>query len=188
MSTAPKRKTAARTQKAAESYVRRPSQITKKMPTKRLKKRRTINLQTPRGMFPNPKKRDPTYWVIIKHDGYLSYRSDSGYTGSTPYDNLSGNTPAQKVASFIKQLGLKRGQYEIIDENESTKKNPVSGYAKKVQLEKYKHIAVEMSDNKRAWQVFALFPDSPTGAQNAIEYAKAFAKKEPKIFIRVVTK
>lgn len=53
------RKTAARTQRAAESYVRRPSQITKKAPSKRLKTRRTINLQSPRGVFPNPKKRDP---------------------------------------------------------------------------------------------------------------------------------
>ena len=52
---APKRKTAARTQKAAVGYVNRPSQITKKAPTKRLKKRRTVNLQSPRGVFPNPK-------------------------------------------------------------------------------------------------------------------------------------
>lgn len=54
---APKRKTSARTQSAAEAYVRRPSQITKKAPTPRLKKRRTINLQTPRGVFPNPIKK-----------------------------------------------------------------------------------------------------------------------------------
>ena len=51
---APKRKTSARTQSAAEAYVRRPSQTTKKAPSARLKKRRTINLQTPRGVFPNP--------------------------------------------------------------------------------------------------------------------------------------
>lgn len=54
---APKRKTAARTQKAAIGYVNRPSQITKKAPSKRLKKRRTINLQTPRGVFPKAKPR-----------------------------------------------------------------------------------------------------------------------------------
>lgn len=65
---APKRKTAARTQRAAESYVRRPSQITKKAPSKRLKKRRTVNLQSPRGVFPNPKTRSSlektSSWVI----------------------------------------------------------------------------------------------------------------------------
>lgn len=65
---APKRKTAARTQRAAEAYVRRPSQITKKAPSKRLKKRRTINLQSPRGVFPNPKTRSSlektSSWVI----------------------------------------------------------------------------------------------------------------------------
>lgn len=51
---APKRKTSARTQSAAEAYVRRPSQITKKAPSDRLKKRRMVNLQSPRGVFPNP--------------------------------------------------------------------------------------------------------------------------------------
>lgn len=115
-----KRKTAARTQKTAESYVRRPSQITKKAPTKRLKKRRTVNLQSPRGLFPNPKAR--------------------------------------------------------------------TGYERKVELELGKHIAVEMSDNKKAWTVFALFPATPDGSKNAIEYAKAYAQKEPKVFIRVVEK
>lgn len=56
-SRAPKRKTAARTQRAAVGYVNRPSQITKKAPSKRLKKRRTKNLQVPRGVFPNPSPR-----------------------------------------------------------------------------------------------------------------------------------
>src|SRR5574337_743636 len=63
-----KRNPTTRTQRAAESYVRRPSQITKKAPSKRLKKRRTINLQTPRGVFPNPKTRSSlektSRWVI----------------------------------------------------------------------------------------------------------------------------
>lgn len=61
------------------------------------------------------KKFDPTYWVITLHDGYLSYRSDSGYTGSEPFVHLSGNTPRQKAATFIKRLGIKNGQYEILN-------------------------------------------------------------------------
>lgn len=55
-----KRKTRATTQRAAESYVRRPSQITKRKPTRRLVVRRTKNLQSPRGVFPNPVKKGLT--------------------------------------------------------------------------------------------------------------------------------
>lgn len=105
---APKRKTSARTQKAAVEYVNRPSQITKKAPTKRLKKRRTINLQSPRGVFPNPAKRQTHY--------------------------------------------------------ETT---------------------VQSSMDKKHWTIFARFPDTPEGAANAIEYAKAYAVKEPHSYIRV---
>ena len=71
------RKTAARTQRAAESYVRRPSQITKKAPSKRLKTRRTVNLQSPRGVFPNPRGREGDYeaarelFLFISNDGDL---------------------------------------------------------------------------------------------------------------------
>ena len=60
---APKRKTQARTQSRAEAYVNRPSQVTRKPPTKRLKVRRTKNLRIPEGAFPNPKERAKTYKV-----------------------------------------------------------------------------------------------------------------------------
>ncbi len=60
-----KRKTRAVTQKAAVSYVNRPSQITKKSPTKRLRVRRTKNLRVPVGVFPNPSKsRNEVVFVI----------------------------------------------------------------------------------------------------------------------------
>lgn len=72
---------------------------------------------------PAQKKHDPTYWVIVTHPaGYLSFRSDSGYTGSQPYSSLPGNTVKQKVSAFIKQLGIKRGQYEVIAENPAPKR------------------------------------------------------------------
>lgn len=46
-------------------YVRRPSQITKKKPTKRLRKRRGKNFDRPtKGRFPNPTKRG--YVICIK--------------------------------------------------------------------------------------------------------------------------
>src|SRR6202142_3987253 len=63
------------------------------------------------------KKHDPTYWAIVLHKTHLSFRSDSGYTGSQPYSALEGKTARQKASAFIKQLGIKRGQYEIIKEN-----------------------------------------------------------------------
>lgn len=71
---APKRKTTARTQKAAVGYVNRPSQITKKSPTKRLKKRRTANLRSPKGVFPNPldKRYVVQVWRANKMVGFLT--------------------------------------------------------------------------------------------------------------------
>lgn len=55
---APKRKTQARTQSAAEAYVYRNSQITKSKPSKRLVNRRAKNLRVPTGVFPNPSPRE----------------------------------------------------------------------------------------------------------------------------------
>lgn len=44
------------------TYVKRPSQITKRAPTKRLKRRRAKNLKSPkRGFFPNPR---PLLYII----------------------------------------------------------------------------------------------------------------------------
>lgn len=202
------RKTAARTQRAAESYVRRPSQITKKAPSKRLKKRRTVNLQSPRGVFPNPKKRDPTYWVIVLHDGYLSYRSDSGYTGSQPFDTMEGNTPRQKALSFIKQLGIKRGQYEILKQNPDSvhfdidvnshnargakAKTRVNPSARKKQIVvEYELSGQNFAKRNRGmygWKELATFPDTPEGSENAIQYAEAYHKIAPHLRIQVVTK
>jgi len=196
-----KRKTAARTQRAAEGYVYRDSQVTKKKPTKRLVTRRAKNLQAPRGVFPNPKKRDPTYWVITLHDGYLSYRSDSGYTGSEPYLILDGNTGRQKAMSFIRKIGLKRGQYEILKDNPGvhfdidvnshnargskakTRVNPV--YRVKAPAGKEKFIRVELKYGNE-WEILSLFPKTGEGAENAIMYAKAYHVKEPKATIRVM--
>lgn len=63
---APKRKTSARTQSAAESYVRRKSQATGKSSTKRLVNRRIKNLQAPEGVFPNPSVRNKKFIFVKK--------------------------------------------------------------------------------------------------------------------------
>jgi hypothetical protein len=139
---APKRKTSARTQKAAESYVRRPSQITKKAPSKRLKKRRTVNLQSARGVFPNPKPRTAKKNPSVHFD----------------IDVNSHNAKGSKA---------------------KTRTNPVS---------RKKEITVEQSLDKKNWTIFARFPDTPDGSKNAIEYAKAYSKKEPYLHLRVMTK
>jgi hypothetical protein len=60
------------------------------------------------------------YAFIIVHDGYVSYRTDSGATGSTPAKTLS---EVETVVHGIKKLfNLKNNQVEI--RNERTKKNP----------------------------------------------------------------
>ena len=71
---APKRKTQARTQSRAEAYVNRPSQVTRKPPTKRLKVRRTKNLRIPEGAFPNPKERAKTYKVETLNSSTTKWR------------------------------------------------------------------------------------------------------------------
>lgn len=51
------------------SYVSRPSQITKRAPSKRLKKRRRKNIKSPHaGFFPNPSRR-PILFVITAQKG-----------------------------------------------------------------------------------------------------------------------
>lgn len=96
---APKRKTFARTQSAAEAYVRRPSQTTRKAPSARLKKRRTINLQTPRGVFPNPSPREAD--AVYAREIFLIGYND-------------GDLYRQRTTSIIDNLAKKyaKGQYD----------------------------------------------------------------------------
>jgi hypothetical protein len=60
---------------SAKAYVKRPSQITRKTPTKRLTKRRVTHLENgqPEGYFPNPILKRPVYIVlgIDKRGTYL---------------------------------------------------------------------------------------------------------------------
>jgi deoxyribose-phosphate aldolase len=69
----PKRRAVKKTAKKAakktvSAYVKRPSQITKKAPSARLKKRRTMRVATgfPKGTFPNPGKRKVTGYEVVK--------------------------------------------------------------------------------------------------------------------------
>lgn len=128
---------------------------------------------------PAQKKHDPTYWVIVTHPaGYLSFRSDSGYTGSQPYSSLPGNTVKQKVSAFIKQLGIKRGQYEVIAENPApkrktravTQKAAVSYVNRPSQITKKsptKRLRVRRTKNLRV--PVGVFPN-PSKSRNEIVY------------------
>lgn len=104
-----KRKTSARTQSAAESYVRRPSQITKKKPTKRLIVRRTKNLQVPSGVFPNPVKQSLTARPR-KTKAALSDKSfhvQESFNEGGPWKTV-GIFPSKKYAfEYAKALDLK---------------------------------------------------------------------------------
>lgn len=128
---APKRKTAARTQRAAVGYVNRPSQITKKAPSKRLKKRRTKNLQVPRGVFPNPSPRMDTgrvksYNVYIVGDGYESYikgfktiKAAKEYIASIDTDRIYRIRPVTLVSMLDPIFEGNRRDFKV-------KKNPDS--------------------------------------------------------------
>lgn len=68
----PARKTSARKPAAKRAYVNRPSQATKKPPTKRLKARRAANVRGS-GMFPNPKPRFQYLVHVVAADGVPAY-------------------------------------------------------------------------------------------------------------------
>lgn len=163
---APKRKTAARTQKAAESYVRRPSQITKKAPSARLKKRRTVNLQSPRGVFPNPASRLGEF--------YKNYRAFSAAA------RIRGQDAKALIAS---------GKYVVEDDGHILAKvvMPKKKTVAKASAKAKNWVFVQKAYGKNDWSYLGYFDDTPDGAARAIEYAKAYAAKDPKAKIRVFT-
>jgi len=96
-----KRKNLATTQRTAEGYVRRPSQITRGKPTKRLVNRRIKNLRVPMGVFPNPSPRN-IYYAVKAY----------GYTGFPRFnDSLKTLTQARKIAKEYLKEGFH--SYEI---------------------------------------------------------------------------
>lgn len=110
---APKRKTRAVTQKAAVSYVNRPSQITKKSPTKRLRVHRTKNLRVPVGVFPNPSKsRNEIVYVIHVLTGgkILGFLTQSGKVTTELAE--AWQFPTKSDAEFYAKKAFKKG-YEF---------------------------------------------------------------------------
>ena len=179
---APKRKTSARTIKAATAYVKRPSQITKKAPSKRLATRRIKNLQVPRGVFPNPAPRMDTgrvksYNVYIVGDGYESYikgfktiKAAKEYIASIDTDRIYRIRPVTLVSMLGPIFEGNRRDFKV-------KKNPAP---------RPEHtIYVSSSENKKEWERIAAFPDTPDGGKNAADYAKAYHAAYPGLYIKV---
>lgn len=123
MATAKKsaRKTVKRTGVSETAYVRRPSQITRKTPTKRLVKRRVKKVAAPKateGFFPNPvearykKQLDKTQkftkgYVVGEIDAY----GNIGFTAFFSSKNLAVQF-AQQLADISKsQWGVKPGEF-----------------------------------------------------------------------------
>lgn len=189
---APKRKTSARTIKAATAYVKRPSQITKKAPTKRLATRRIKNLQVPRGVFPNPAPRMDTgrvksYNVYIVGDGYESYikgfktiKAAKEYIASIDTDRIYRIRPVTLVSMLDPIFEGNRRDFKV-------KKNPAPRPEETIYVEhelsgaKY----AKMAPGKYPWKTLAVFPDTPEGGKNATDYAKAYHEIAPHLKIRV---
>lgn len=207
---APKRKTAARTQRAAESYVRRPSQITKKAPSKRLKKRRTVNLQSPRGVFPNPisqyivySELKPGYWKQVRvtenfevakklaisnaNAGAASVIEDS--YGTILYDTTRPTKYELKNNPDSVHFDIDVNSHNAKGAKARTRVNPAA--RKKQIIVEYELSGQNFAIRNRGmygWKELATFPDTPEGSENAIQYAQAYHKIAPHLRIQVVTK
>ena len=198
-----KRKTRAITQSAAESYVRRPSQITKKKPTKRLTARRAKNLRVPVGVFPNPKARFT--WQPYGTPENISYAAHSKngtrfYVTKRERGNyqLAAHFPNGDIRyyEFGSLAGAKSGAKEV--ENQSglfvtTKRNP-SRYKTTQNALRGRSPSSSKSGQNNLYKVEIIYPTgncklmaqfyTPAAAK---EYAKALAVKYDTYSVRVYT-
>lgn len=204
---APKRKTQARTQRAAEDYVYRQSQVTKKAPSKRLIKRRTINLQTQRGVFPNPSTRDAKtasiLWRYNKTTGYWEAERSciknatceqwlKVYKDDEPDEifKVAAKKPSGlSAAEKAKFWGLKNNPDNARGAKAKARVNPAK--REKQIIVEYELSGQNFAERNRGmygWKELAAFPDTPEGSENAIQYAQAYHKIAPHLRIQVVTK
>lgn len=183
-----KRKTAARTQRAAESYVRRPSQITKKAPSKRLKKRRTVNLQTPRGVFPNPSRRPSQSAIFKKANELMREGYGRKQAFAIAYSEMGEPKRARKNPDSV-HFDIDVNSHNAKGAKARTRVNPAS--RKKQIIVEYELSGQNFAKRNRGmygWKELATFPDTPEGSENAIQYAQAYHRIAPHLRIQVVTK
>lgn len=94
--------------KTKRAYVSRPSQITKRAPTKRLKRRRAKNVAKPRkGFFPNPA---PIKYVIAASRangrGPRMFYDGKNFSQRTPMLFLTVKEASTKARALIKQFNI----------------------------------------------------------------------------------
>lgn len=130
---------------------------------------RVYMTDTDEPMRRNPAKRAP------KHAGAMD----------VAYPTLAKFSKDAKGCGYEPDELLRNGDYYVESDGHVLSR---SFYPKENPASRKKEITVEQSLNKKNWTVFARFPDTPKGAENAVEYAKAFNKKEPYLYIRVITK
>lgn len=174
------RKTAARTQRAAESYVRRPSQITKKALSTRLKKRRTVNLQSPRGVFPNPKARSAQSAIFKKANELMREGYERKQAFAVAYSEKGEPKRARKNPDSV-HFDIDVNSHNAKGAKARTRVNPARRKSPKT------WIFVQKAYGKDDWSYLGYFDDTPDGSARAIEYAKAYHIKDPRAKIRVFT-
>lgn len=100
------------------AYIRRPSQITKKKPTKRLRKRRGKNYDRPtKGRFPNPQKRGFVI-CIKKGTGPKMHYDGAKFSQRPQYKVYPTQAAALKTArGFLSRFRVLRGYAVTVEPN-----------------------------------------------------------------------
>lgn len=105
-----------------QSYVRRPSQITKRAPSKRLRKRRVKNITRPaKGRFPNPR---PLLFIITaqKGSGKKMHFDGKNFSQRARISTFPTMSAAEdKAKSLLKQFSILRSYRVMIEPNENRK-------------------------------------------------------------------
>lgn len=105
------------------SYIRRPSQITKRAPSKRLRKRRVKNINRPsKGRFPNPA---PLLFIITaqKGRGKKMHFDGKNFSERARVSTFGTMCEAEsKAQSLLKSYPILRSYRVMIEPNRSTHK------------------------------------------------------------------
>lgn len=198
---APKRKTAARTMKTATAYVKRPSQVTKKSPSKRLTTRRVKNLQAPRGVFPNPSPRGAKFTVAQINKLRDEYSKIERINPDSPtYIGLIDRLDSLPQSTLKQLADAKIRWVSTLAYNRTIRKNPSTvhfdidvnshnarGSKAKTRTNPIQKTGIKVQkEHGGSWLTFAEFPKTAQGAKDAIEYAKAYHAAHPSYKIRVM--
>lgn len=174
-----RKKTISHSRANKAAYVSRPSQTTRKKPTKRLTARRAKTLKAPRGMYANPIDYGSAHsmYTVSYHGHYINAASDKNG------EVFRVNIPGQHLKEYKTLTGAKRAIAAYL-KNSQVKRNPCG--AKKNPVEKTFRVEYRTSSGG-GWMLAASFPHTVEGRKNAKEYAEAlFEKHSGKYPVKVV--